>query len=272
MHSKIVSCPKGRPPVTIAIGLLSNDAIIFAADSQTTRGNIKSSNAEKISLIKFEDGQIMVAQAGHADRAARAVAILSDMAATVKLDSKRAAADLVEQAISKTKQELKRAQCDCTMEELREFIYRNEQQFFLLIGYYFSGVPYFYVADFVTGLSNYQHDHFAAIGTGSEIANYILREHFQKAMTFNPTVATALYIVEEVKKCDSYCSGDTKFAWTGPGNDPDMMEQDFINFASNQLKTFNEKYREERNYRLTDMFEQVSRPWIMQNTIKNLEY
>jgi 20S proteasome alpha/beta subunit len=248
-------------PVTIAIGLLSNDSIIVAADSQTTCDNIKNTDAEKISLVEFADCGVMVAQAGNADRAGRAIEILSDMASSEKLSNKRSAAELAERAILQVKKELRQQQCDCTMEELRDFVWKHEQDFKLLIAHYFEGVPYFYIADFLVGAANRENRHFAAIGTGAELASYLLGEYFKPNTPFNPTFATALYVIEEVKKHDSYCSGTTRFAFARPQKWPGMMLQELIDDICKELGKFNEATRESRNKTMTEMLESVGRQW-----------
>lgn len=247
--------------MTIAIGLLAEDAIIVAADSQTTRGNVKRDDAEKVSIIPFAEGSVIVAQAGNADRAGRAIDILTELALTAKITHGGAAVELAERAVLQSKMELKRQQGDCSMEELREFIWKHEQNFQLLIAHYFDRVPYFYVVDFVVGLANRDKRHFTAIGSASDLASYLLREYFKPGMEFNPTFATALYVIEEAKKHDSYCSGNTRLAFTSPGNPSHMMFQDLINKAAIEIKTFNDQTRDSRNQGLADMLQKVGEDW-----------
>jgi hypothetical protein len=56
---------KPNKPVTIAIGIIAKTSIIMAADSQTTRGNIKYLDAKKINALKLADAQVLIAQAGN---------------------------------------------------------------------------------------------------------------------------------------------------------------------------------------------------------------
>ena len=71
----LVSNPKGRPPL-----------IVFASDSQTTYGAAKSLDAQKISVVNFKDAQVLVAQAGSADLADKAIEIMRKKAKEVKLE------------------------------------------------------------------------------------------------------------------------------------------------------------------------------------------
>ena len=249
-------------PVTIAIGLLSNDSIIVAADSQTTCGNTKKTDAEKVACVDFADCSVMIAQAGNADRAGRAIEIFDEMAShEEKLSTPRSAADLLERAILQSKMELKHNQGDCSMEELRDFILRHEQNFQLLLAHYFKNVPYYYVADFWVGAATREKSHFAAIGTGAELASYLLGEYFKPMTPFNTAFATALYVIEEVKKHDLYCIGKTRFAFARPDRPPGMMLQELIDDICKELAKFNDITRESRNKTMTDMLESVGREW-----------
>jgi|SRR5450759_606957 ATP-dependent protease HslVU (ClpYQ) peptidase subunit len=81
-------------PLTIAIGLLNikvknnrkQGIICVAADSQTTRGNVKRSDTQKITKLKFRlsSQHSILAQAGNADNANRAIEILIEFAKSEK--------------------------------------------------------------------------------------------------------------------------------------------------------------------------------------------
>lgn len=254
-----------RPPVSIAIGLVSEDAIILAADSQTTCGNRKRDDAEKISIIKFADCAVMIAQAGNADRAQRAIEIFAELAVKENLVTRRTAVDLLEKAVLQAKKELRTQQADCSMEELRDFIWKHDQDFKLLLAHFFDNKPCFYIIDFFIGVANQERCHYATIGSGADLADYMLREYFKPKTLFATTLATALYVIEEVKKHDSYCSGDTRLAFAAPSNDALFIHRPLVNSIACQLSTVNEETREDRNRTMTEILESVAKVWIKED-------
>ena len=90
---------KTKPQVTIAIGLISrkkgHPQIIFASDSQTTYGAAKSLDAQKISIVNFGYAQILVAQAGSADLADKAIEIMRKKAKDVRLENSETVAECI---------------------------------------------------------------------------------------------------------------------------------------------------------------------------------
>src|SRR5258708_7079834 len=94
--------PAITKPMTIAIGLLCNDSIVLASDSQTTCDNIKETGIEKIHVFgRAFKTQYLVAEAGNADRSWRAFEILREMAEKVDLTDYRTIADLASKAMLK---------------------------------------------------------------------------------------------------------------------------------------------------------------------------
>jgi 20S proteasome alpha/beta subunit len=69
-----------RNIMTIIVGLICKDGIVLAGDSQTTTGTSKRCDAKKFALVKFTDAEVLVAQAGNASTAGRAIEIFRDSA------------------------------------------------------------------------------------------------------------------------------------------------------------------------------------------------
>ena len=132
------------------------------------------------------------------------------------------------------------------MEELREFIWNHEQNFQLLIAHLFENDPYFYVADLWTGAANRQYSYFAAIGSGADLAAYLIKEYCAPDMPLQSSYAAVIYIIEEVKKHDTYCSGETRARFlldeTGSFFIPQSTVQDF----SKMVAKFNPEARKQR--------------------------
>jgi len=202
--------------VTIIVGLVCEKCVLLASDSQTTysssTGATKRNDTQKISLVTLRNGQAIIAQAGDATLSGRAIEILTEMARGRDLNDYRTVADLAQQAVRKLKDELRIANCDCTIEQLRDFIEQDGSHFELMIAYYYEREPQVFTLDFKVGIATKQPKPFTAVGSGSPIAGYILSWFDIPKMTVQQCAFTAMYAVEEVKKVDPYCGGSTRVA------------------------------------------------------------
>lgn len=249
--------------MSIAIGILTgtkpfDQAIAIAADSQTTSGNVKTFSANKITCLKFNGGvtNAIVAQAGNADRANRALEMLSEISQDKAITSKRCVAEWVEEALLRLKREMRHQQCDCTMEELRDYILEQEQNFQILIAYFYNHQPLFFVSDFWTGASNLQHTNYAAIGTGAELAGYLIEEHHQQELTnLASVISTAVWVVNEVKKRNQYCAGDTKLGVLLFDNQYFNFQPDSVAHMESIVSKFNAHTRQMRQKIITEVFD-----------------
>lgn len=113
------------------------------------------------------------------------------------------------------KQEIKVQRGNCTVQEFDEFFWHYEQQAELMISHFFNGKPYIFICDLFLGQANKvadrEHAQFAAIGTGAQTAEYILGRLNIPQVDFTThatnIMVTAQYVIEEVKRVDTYCGG-----------------------------------------------------------------
>jgi len=196
--------------MTIIIGIICKGAIVVASDSQTTHGGLKRTDAEKIVPVKFATGEVLVAQAGNAGNSARAIEILREMAKDRPVDDYRVPPDLARLAMMQLKHELRQQYCDCTVEELRDLIWKDELQTELLLAYYFDGKPYLYKIDLAVGRSDKETSWCAAMGCGSNLGSYLLSEYTKPEMSYGLATIFASYVIETVCKHDAYCSPPAK--------------------------------------------------------------
>lgn len=235
----------------------------MAADSQTTFGtHSKTQDANKIRIVQLKDAQLLVAEAGSASSSQRVIDIMGEMGASVALTDYRSGADLAQAAMTKYLQELRRAQLDCSMEELREFITRQGLWCSLMIAHYFNGKPYIYIADMETGAVNKASDeglrHFALMGTGEELGLYLMRELTRKGMPFRSALAVLLYVIGEIKANDHYCSGNTRIYYIQPDNFVDRYLQSYVNDLAGEIERFNESTWAERNKQMVEMLDRAT--------------
>ena len=100
--------------MTIAIGLIVKAAqnrqgvIIFACDSQTTYpGGQKRLDAKKIKVVEFADAQILIALAGSAELADRAIEIMQRNAKSIALENDDTAVKVAQDAMREVRNHLK---------------------------------------------------------------------------------------------------------------------------------------------------------------------
>jgi 20S proteasome alpha/beta subunit len=196
--------------VTIIIGIKCKDSIVVASDSQTTSEGSKRIDTEKISILELADARVLVGQAGNSGCSGRALDILTEMARGVNLNDYRTVADMAWKAMRKVKDELREQNGGCDMEQLRDMIWKNEWQSYLLLAHFFKGDPYIFIVDLATGRADKENSHFAAIGSGANLGSYLLTEHTTPGMDASFASAIAVYVVETVIKHDAFCGGQTR--------------------------------------------------------------
>lgn len=199
-----------KTPVTIIVGIICSDGIVLASDSQMTRDNSKRCDAEKMSVVEFANLNVLVAQAGNATLSNRAVEILQGLAKNEDITDYRSAADAAQRAMQRLKEEMRIQQGNCSPEELREFILRNELNCKLMLAHYFSGKSCVYIVDLFLGIANRINSHYAAIGCGANLGEYLLSELCEPGANTRFASVVATYVVELVKKHDAFCGGSTK--------------------------------------------------------------
>lgn len=205
--------PKKRSHVTIVSAILCKDAIIMASDSRTTNedGTVRD-DTRKISVVKLMDGsRALVGQSGHADLASRAVEILTGLATQTPMTDYRTVADLSQDAVAQLKAELRR-QFHGSAEELQRHF--ENHNFDLVIAHYAEVVPHIFTLCFSIGSATLRRTSFVSIGCGSPIADFLLDGFDVSRMEFSAVMATALYVIEEVKTFDPRCGGATILAST----------------------------------------------------------
>jgi len=202
---------KLKSPVTIIIGIKCTDGIVIASDSRTIYpdGHFDD-NVQKLHAIHFQDkNSMIVAVAGNADFASRAIELIETAAGQINLDNYRAGADCVDKAISELRQKV-REQIRGTSEEIQKQI--ASYSFELMIAYYYGKTPYIFTLDFEVGIAIKRDREYWAIGCGSILADFIVSRLDLSGFTTAQGMWTAIYAVEEIKKIESRCGGVTRAA------------------------------------------------------------
>ena len=214
---------------------MSKDAIVLASDSQTTFGTVAQLDVEKITKLRFSDAVALVAQSGSAVHSGRAVEILESLAKDQPLTDYRTVADLAQKAMRSLKDELRFQNGDCTMDWLHEHMLKNGTCCELMLAYFFDGKPYIYTIDMMVGIANRKTSHYAAIGCGSNLGNYLLAEYAKSDMESEFAAITSIYVVETVKKHDAFCGGPTKIGAVRRPPKPNCHSWDVEIFTADRI-------------------------------------
>ena len=121
--------------------------------------------------------------------------------------------------------------CNPPIEELNHFLRNNGFESELMIAHFFNGEPHIFIADFINGFvcpaASKNLPPFAAIGTGAKTAQYILGKLDIRKIdsTDHATniMVTSMYVVEEVKRVDTYCGGSMILGVVHSNNDATLL-------------------------------------------------
>jgi len=204
-----------RKPVTIIVGIIAKDGIVMACDSQSSAGNVKRTDSSKISHLRFDSRDVLVAQAGSIELGSMALEILTRKCASGSFDDYRKPADLAQDAIAETKTKFLELNSTGGSDYLNDYFENNEFSF--MVAYYYGNppTPYLYIVSSVPGFAT-REKNFAAIGCGGTVGEFILSRASVTELECMGALIAAAYTVEEVKKVDSYCGGATKAAVLSP--------------------------------------------------------
>jgi hypothetical protein len=183
--------------VTLILGIVCKDAIVLAADSQTTKGAAKQLGTNKISIVEFQNGKAAVAESG---------SILSNVA--IELFQKKAKGKIVEDelTIAKTAEAAVREVITGITEHLnpkssdidrQDFLRSGDNYFELMIAYYFGNRPCLYILKSAWAVPFRSSSYFATSGIAADLANYILQEHTARDMDKDLATIIAIKTVKD---------------------------------------------------------------------------
>ena len=86
---------------------------------------------------------------------------------------------------------------------------RNELECQMMIAHYADG-PRLHTVSLSWGMTIAAKSHFCIVGSGSDLANYLLTESCEPNQDWKTNAAIAVNVIETVKRYDPYCGGPTK--------------------------------------------------------------
>jgi len=185
--------PKSGSPVTLIVGIIAKDAVVFGADSQTTCDLNKVLDTNKIHIVEFKDGKVMVAESGHVGNASN---VLEDFRTYSKGAKMNAAPDLLEKALRKRWNELRSRDFDCSPEDLTQTILRDGLRCAFLLATFKESKPMIYWADLLNHRPADTPKHYASLGIGAEFGTHILSEQTAPDMSIDLASVLAIYAIE----------------------------------------------------------------------------
>ncbi|HLX68634.1 MAG TPA: hypothetical protein VKV04_03310 [Verrucomicrobiae bacterium] len=210
--------PRGAK-VTIAIGIVSKRSrwgpgeIILASDSQMTFADgPKDLDAEKLSIVRFQNGRLLMVHAGYVQPAKKAVRTIQHLAKTERIEN-------AERVIEKGMREVRKALLDGFdfSDERKKTYLQLDQKHEFLIAYYLNGEPFLRCADnYSCVVFPLENDKCGAIGLGKELGHYLLKEHQASDGDFEFSDLAAISVIERVKANVDGCAGPCQVGMVVP--------------------------------------------------------
>lgn len=202
-------------PVTIIVAISTPTGIVMAADGQITAGNTKLPATTKLFPVKFKNGYALVGEAGNTGLSGRSLQEMGSMAKGAMILNERTVPKTALAAMQVVRRELRARNFECSIGELNRQI-KDQGDCHWLVGYMFGLKSALFHVCMSSGSTTPILSPHAAIGTGRQLAEYLLAHVTWPGMNIVEAEMAATYVVEEVKKFDLHCSGQTQVAFVGP--------------------------------------------------------
>jgi 20S proteasome alpha/beta subunit len=198
--------PNPKKPVTLIVGIICEDGIVVASDSQTTdmSSGMARTDGSKINITLADGSSGVVATAGSVDWSLQIIERVEQMAKQTVLTSERSFADLVENANIEIKK--KERLVGRTSRELQRHFDDYEAE--ILIANYFRGAPcmYTFLSNGMVSPTRVTKQLYVSIGNSEAMADYLLKKFNLPSTLTGVGHAIALYTINEVIQAkDTFC-------------------------------------------------------------------
>ena len=205
------SANKPKQPMTIIAGLIAEDSIILASDSQTTYGVPKDLQAKKVHIVSFKNADVLVGISGSAELANCVIERFQGKAENVEITDQFTVQELIQSCVRYVMDDIRAAQGRAYFEPraLNDYI-QEKWKFEIVVGHYVWKKPIFHIINSDLCAANKQTSDWAASGVGADVGGFLLREYSNPKMAYFGAVTTAIYIVDKVTKYVAGCGGLTQ--------------------------------------------------------------
>ena len=242
--------------MTLIVGVVCKDAIVFGAESETTRGTSKYQSTKKISIVNFINGNAIVGEAGIQHLSSGVVDKFIEVASTTRIENEES----IVKALEKSFREITaRTIAPRLGTKTCQDFYRQEQNCFeISLGFFWDGKPSIYILNPVYGIAVKCRGRFSASGIGAELAQYLLKDSDFVKMDSRAATIEVASVVREVKTSVSGCGGTTEIVLVGNGNKPEKMSQAAIASLDEKIQFLSEKRRAERRQAIEETKQNIS--------------
>jgi 20S proteasome alpha/beta subunit len=194
--------------MTLILGVICNDGIVMACDSQATTGDSKFTDATKLHPIQFGKITVLVAEAGRRSYTARYIRILKAIARGSNPEKEQDIADIIQSAMNEFYQSLRRIH-GYNSDALAKFLIKQGIDCVLLFGFQIGWKSSLVTMDIHDPICRFADSHFQAHGTGALLGEYLLKEYTNSQLSRQLVLAMAVQIAGVAKQNDIFCGGNT---------------------------------------------------------------
>lgn len=199
--------------MTLIVGIICKDAIVLAADSQTTKGTAKQLGTNKISIVEFENGKALVAESGSTSLSISAIQTFQRKAKGKQIEDDLTIAKTAEEAVREINTSLTSLHPQCNSPiEWQNFFYQDINYFELMVAYYFDGKPHLYKLNPLWCIPVPATSYFMTSGIAGDLANYILQEHTEPTMDSEFASVIAIKVIEDAIEYVEGCGSPPRVA------------------------------------------------------------
>jgi len=203
--------------VTVIVGLKCQVGIVLASDSQTTFGDSKRRDAEKIRVVKFRNfDKALVAQSGSVETSSRIIDVMGRLAAEREIEGEESVIKTLQDAMCTVRVELRKQHFDCPAEKFRDIIFAEGLDCSLMVAHFYDHQPFIHVVKFQGGTVRTAQSDYESEGCGSSLANYLLGELCTPKMDANFAKALAVYVVDKTIQNVNYFDKPIRLAVLWP--------------------------------------------------------
>jgi 20S proteasome alpha/beta subunit len=245
--------PERKFKMTLIIGIICQDAIVLASETQTTAGSYRILDTQKIHRIAFNNGEAILAESGVVDSASVVIQKIKKDALEVKITDEETIPNFIQSKVREFRSDAISLHPNAGLIEWQNFFYSDNNSFNLTFAYYHGEKPFLYnIEPAKAKASRLPGRHYSASGIGAELGTYLLREHSKPNMPYWQAAYVASHVVETVKDHVEGCGGKTQIGVIRShgqmyepigGIDICLLGNDYVCFDSGEyVYFFTEKY------------------------------
>jgi hypothetical protein len=161
--------------------------------------------------LEYPYGRALVAESGASLTSSNVVEQMGKFASDKSLFDRLGMRGIASQAVREIREQLRLQNFECSSEELCGVIGREALDAALMIAHY-DDRPRIDTIRFTIGIANRAQSFFETIGSGADLATYLLTDLCTPEMDYKTASVCAVYVVEIVKRHDPYCGGPTRLS------------------------------------------------------------